>query len=82
MDHLVRLREISSAELFMPAVCGFIISCKWTTFDIGVTMWMQEEFGYTIGQASLAFSCASFAYACGSPLAGSVSDCVPKPKRK
>lgn len=45
-------------------------------------MWMQEEFGYTIGQASLAFSCASIAYAIGSPLAGSVTDCVPTEKRK
>jgi len=45
-------------------------------------MWMQEEFGYSIGQASLAFSCASFAYAIGSPLAGSVTDCVPTEKRK
>ena len=45
-------------------------------------MWMQEEFGYSIGQASLAFSCASIAYAIGSPLAGSVTDCVPTEKRK
>jgi|EP01043_Picozoa_sp_COSAG02_P041802 MFS family permease len=45
-------------------------------------MWMQEEFGYSIGQASLAFSCASIAYAIGSPLAGSVTDCVPTDKRK
>lgn len=36
----------------MPPLASFIISCKWTTFDIGVTMWMQEEFGYTIGQVN------------------------------
>ena len=36
----------------------------------------------TIGQASLAFSCASIAYATFSPIAGSVTDCVHQDRRK
>ena len=75
-DMIARLRQISSLRYFAPAVASFLMTCKWTTFDIGVTMWMQEEFGYTIGEASLAFSCASFTYGVFSPISGSVVDCI------
>ena len=52
IDMLIRMSlwAVVCAELYMPPIASFIISCKWTTFDIGVTMWMQEEFDYTIGQ--------------------------------
>ena len=77
-----RLWSILTVPLVMPAFASFLITCKWTTFDIGVTLWMQDEFGYSIGQASLAFSCASIAYAIFSPVAGSVTDCIQVHKRK
>jgi MFS family permease len=59
-----RLREICTLDLCIPAFAQLLITCKWTTFDIGVTMWMQAEFDFSIGRASLAFSCASFACEC------------------
>ena len=63
-----RLRRISTLSLFIPAIACFLISAKWTNFDIGVTIWLQSEFGYSIARASLAFTCASLAYAIFSPV--------------
>ena len=42
----------------------------------------QDEFGYSIARASLAFTCASLAYATFSPISGSIVDKLPASKRK
>ena len=45
-------------------------------------MWLQDEFGYSIARASLAFTCASFAYATCSPISGAIVDRIHPGKRK
>jgi hypothetical protein len=41
------------AGMYMPPIAAAVVSAKWSTFDMGVTLWMMGEFDYTIQQASL-----------------------------
>ena len=56
-------------------------ACR-TIFDIGVAVWLMDEFGYTVQQASFAFSCASIAFVTCSPISGFVADKIPKHRMK
>ena len=53
------LCAVSSLGLYMPAIASTVTSMKWTIFDIGVAVWLMDEFGYTVQQAAFAFSCFS-----------------------
>jgi hypothetical protein len=35
---LRRLRALATLSLFIPAMASFIMTAKWTNFDIGVTI--------------------------------------------
>jgi MFS family permease len=76
------LRAVSTVGLYLPPVAAAIVSAKWATFDMGVTLWMMGEFDFSIQQASLCFTCASLAFVICSPISGYVGDKIPKHQMK
>lgn len=78
-DELLRwFRAVSSIGLYLPPMAAAVVSAKWSTFDMGVTVWMMGEFSFSIQRASLCFTCASLAFAICSPIMGYIGDKIPK----
>jgi MFS family permease len=71
-------RAVSSIGLYLPPLAAAVVSAKWSTFDMGVTLWMMGEFDFSIQRASLCFTCASLAFAICSPIMGYIGDTIPK----
>ena len=68
-----------------PSMRGLLIrTCwlpQWGIFDIGVTLWLTDEFRFPLEVASLVFSSCSIAFAFASPAAGVIADKLPQTHR-
>ena len=58
-----------------------MLGTQWGIFDIGVTVWLTDEFGFSLGIASLVFTSCSIAFAFASPAAGAIADKLPQTHR-
>jgi MFS family permease len=71
-----QVRELAAVPLLwlIPLCTQLSQGCKWSTFDIGIALWVTDEFGFSISEASTCFSVVSLAWCFGAPIMGSISD--------
>ena len=72
----------ANGDTFSICLLSVPLTQKVSLFQIGVAVWLMDEFGYTVQQASFAFSCASIAFVTCSPISGFVADKIPKHRMK
>ena len=71
-----QVKELACVPLLwlIPICTQLSQGCKWSTFDIGIAVWVTTEFQFSISEASTCFSAVSLAWCTGAPIMGSLSD--------
>ena len=71
-----QIKELASVPLLwlIPLCTQLSQGCKWSTFDLGIALWVTGEFQFSISEASTCFSVVSLAWCTGAPIMGSISD--------
>jgi MFS family permease len=71
-----QIKELACVPLLwlIPMCTQLSQGCKWSTFDLGIALWVTGEFEFSISDASACFSVVSLAWCTGAPIMGSISD--------